>query len=465
MKRKVYLRADAGADIGYGHFIRTLALADMLKDDFDCTFFTQAPTEYQKREAAGVCRLIELPSDASKFETFLGYLHGDETVVLDNYFYSTEYQSAIKDKGCKLVCIDDMHDKHYVADVVVNHGSVCSSLFSVEPYTNLCLGLDWALLRRPFLSVCQRHNKEGGGSVAISFGGSDTNDFTGTVIRSLISDKNIKSIKAIVGDAYRYPKVNSDARVKYCSNLSAGEVCNIFSSADIVICSASTVCIEALFCGARVAAGWYADNQKEFYDYLESSHYIIPLGHLAYNVPVIHDNRNCILSFSPARAKNIRREYIRLFRNIAFGTYLRKARHEDAEILYEWINDREVRQNSFTTAPISYDEHTRWFRQALEKKTVSIYILVHDNRPVGTARFEEIEKEVAVISYLISKSHRNEGLGGKLIELAMEETLLSTKIKKVEAYIKDGNQKSQKILRKYGFVEETKNKYIFNIKS
>lgn len=31
--QKIYLRADASAAIGYGHFIRTLALADMLKDD------------------------------------------------------------------------------------------------------------------------------------------------------------------------------------------------------------------------------------------------------------------------------------------------------------------------------------------------------------------------------------------------------------------------------------------------
>ena len=48
--QKIYLRADASAAIGYGHFIRTLALADMLKDDFDCTFFTCHPTSYQVSE-------------------------------------------------------------------------------------------------------------------------------------------------------------------------------------------------------------------------------------------------------------------------------------------------------------------------------------------------------------------------------------------------------------------------------
>ena len=48
--KKIYFRADASAQIGYGHFIRTLAIADMLKSEFDCTFFTVSPTEYQVGE-------------------------------------------------------------------------------------------------------------------------------------------------------------------------------------------------------------------------------------------------------------------------------------------------------------------------------------------------------------------------------------------------------------------------------
>ena len=59
-KRKIYFRADASATIGYGHFIRTLALVDMLKDDFDCIFFTTSPSAYQIEEMGKVCRYIAL---------------------------------------------------------------------------------------------------------------------------------------------------------------------------------------------------------------------------------------------------------------------------------------------------------------------------------------------------------------------------------------------------------------------
>ena len=154
--RKVFFRADAGADIGYGHFIRTLALADMLRGDFDCVFFTQEPTAYQICEMEKVCRFVALPADDSKFQVFLDYLKGDEIVVLDNYFYSTEYQRQIKEKGCCLVFIDDMHDRHYVADLIINQAiNIKPEDYSCEPFTRFAFGMKYTLLRRPFYEACK----------------------------------------------------------------------------------------------------------------------------------------------------------------------------------------------------------------------------------------------------------------------------------------------------------------------
>ena len=60
MKRTIYFRADADNTIGYGHFIRSLALAEMLRDEFECTIITKSPTDYQRKQALGICNLIEL---------------------------------------------------------------------------------------------------------------------------------------------------------------------------------------------------------------------------------------------------------------------------------------------------------------------------------------------------------------------------------------------------------------------
>ena len=279
MKKKVYFRADAGQSIGYGHFIRSLALADMLKDDFDCTFFTQTPTEYQKQEAEKVCPLVALPADDSKFSLFLEQLKGDEIVVLDNYFFTSEYQLRIKQKGCKLVCIDDMHDKHYYADAVINHGLTDSDLFDVEPYTKLALGLDYALLRKPFLIQTNINKKEG--HWFVSFGGTDYDNMTAKYVGYLDADSSVKSIAVVIGDAFNYTEsLKAFRKIEIKKNLTASQMQQEMARAEYAVLPSSSVCIEAISCHCKIASGYFVDNQQDFALLLADSHLVYPLGNL-----------------------------------------------------------------------------------------------------------------------------------------------------------------------------------------
>lgn len=276
----MYFRADASVDIGYGHFIRTLALANMLKEVFDCTFFTVSPTPYQKEEMDNVCRYIVL-QEKTHFGHFLSLLQGDEVVVLDNYFFTTDYQRRIKAKGCYLVCIDDMHDRHYVADVVINHGITNRRLFSVESYTQLCLGYNWALLRLPFLQPfrLQQMNTYTE-TVVVCFGGSDKNNLTERFVSLLQKESRIKRIIAIVGDSHQFDVSVIQPKVTYLRNLSAAEMSDIFRQSTVAFLSTSTVCLEALSQQLPVAAGYYIDNQKEVYTEYVDNNLIYPLGNL-----------------------------------------------------------------------------------------------------------------------------------------------------------------------------------------
>lgn len=261
-KRKIYFRADAGPEIGYGHYIRSLALADMLKQDFECTMFTQSPTDYQLQEAKDICPVVTLPADDSKFGAFLEYLHGDEIVVLDNYFFTTDYQRAIKAKGCQLVCIDDMHDKHYVADAIINQGlELHDEMFSAEPYTRMYTGIGYSMLRKPFLQHSTNTEKENG-SVVVAFGGSDPHDLTHEYITMLLAKPSVAHIYAIVGDAYQ-GKIITDEHVSYCRNLSAQDVSALFTKVEYALLPASTMMREALACGCRILGGYYIDNQED----------------------------------------------------------------------------------------------------------------------------------------------------------------------------------------------------------
>ena len=315
-KKKILFRADASSEIGYGHFIRTLALADMLKEDFNCTFYTQTPYTYQEEEAKQVCPIGPLPNDDTKFSSFLERLEGDEIVVLDNYFFTPEYQKAIKDKGCKLVCVDDLHNKHYYADVVINHGCNDASLFDTETYTRLCLGLDWALLRKPFRGqLPNNNNKEG---IVICFGGADPYRLAEKTIESILRINHRQKIYIVAGDSFtNIYGDNPNIIVK--RKLSAQEVCDLFDSSSLGIFSSSTVAIEAASRNLWMLTGYYVDNQQSIYKTLTESHYGFPLGDLTkLNDEIIKTGIDSMIlsNRAPFNAEMIQSRYIKLFKSL-----------------------------------------------------------------------------------------------------------------------------------------------------
>lgn len=312
-KRKILFRADASTEIGYGHFIRTLALADMLKEEYECVFYTQVPTDYQRKECAKVCQLFALPSDDSRLAEFLDILCGNEIVVLDNYFYTTDYQKAVKSKGCKLVCIDDMHDKHYVADIVINHGDVTATDFDIEPYTRLCLGDGYKLLRAPFLRPLSGEKRSN--RLVLNFGGSDPMRLTDKVVSMLSEIGCERPVVAIVGDG---TKITADTirKAEIRKNLSAEELAELFETSYAGIFTVSTVAIEALSRGVPVLAGYVVDNQRDGFKKLSSERKIVPLGDLN-NIDrkKIEEALNRLSCFAPyiLDTQHIKENFIKVF--------------------------------------------------------------------------------------------------------------------------------------------------------
>ena len=276
--QKIYFRADADAKIGYGHFVRTLALADMLKKDFDCTFFTAEPTAYQKTEVEKVCELRELPHDDRKFESFLELLTGNEIVFLDNYFFTAGYEKAIKDIGCKLVVLSTSKPHHY-ADIVINFVDKDITHYSVEEYSQVVAGLEWSILREPFRQPVIESKRKNNNAV-ISFGGTDQYSLTERVVEVLGTTEYQLSVicTSRVSEGRRASLVNKG--VKVYTDIPAETVAELFEQAEYAILSSSTVCLEALSRGAKVLAGHYVDNQVSFYKVLMNEHCITGLGDL-----------------------------------------------------------------------------------------------------------------------------------------------------------------------------------------
>lgn len=371
-KRKIYFRADASATIGYGHFIRSLALADMLKEDFDCTFFTTSPTAYQIGEMEKVCSFVSL-NEKTKFEDFFTHLSGEEIVVLDNYFFTTEYMNQIKGLGCKLVHIDDIHNRYFDVDMIINHGNVRSKIYDVNPDTRFCIGPSYSLLRKPFLepqiTIAPRKGKW-----VICFGGSDLFNLTEKVVRALanIADE----VVAIVGSAYN--SRSSLAAISYVNmltNLNAEQMAYEFSTAENVVCSASSVSYEALACGSRVFAGYYVDNQIDFYEGLVKNNLITPLGNLLkadFNTLLLNrkEDINRIV-FS-----NARHNLLCAFKSLDFRivNYIDMT-VDESKIVWEVRNLPAIRKCMTQPEAFSFEAHLR-FVESLKDNPSKIYYAI-----------------------------------------------------------------------------------------
>ena len=459
MKNKICFRADAGVQTGYGHFIRTLALADMLKDDFDCVFYTVDPSPYQLQELQKVCPHVVLKAEI-RLEDFLDCLVGTETVVLDNYFYTSDYQQKIKARGCRLICIDDMHDRHYYADIVINHayGSHLED-YSAEPYTQVCLGLPYALLRKPFLENRPAIRRD---HILVNYGGSDIYNLTCKVLATLSEELKPFTVDVITGDAFSAKEElealqRSHPATVLHKGISAEQMCSLMQSARIAFLPASTVLWEAVFCGCKIIYGYYIDNQTDICKNVGTNkglglHYVGDLR----DIPAETLKSAFMEALSdPVRPSfvkpDVKGNFVRLFHQ---SVTVRKATADDAPLFFEWANDPLVRQMAFHTDPITWENHCRWFNTKIAAPNSLLLLCYLQELPVGQVRFDLTGRGEAEIDISIAKEHRGKGLGRAMLDAAVDYARNMKGYTTFISSVKEENLASRQMFLATGFIQK-----------
>lgn len=272
MKPKVYLRADGNSEIGMGHVIRSIALGSMLSQHFECLFYTRFVNIFIEKECE-ISRLTLVKLNSEHEAEFLNILQGNEIVVLDNYFFSYDYQKQIKCKGSKLVCIDDIHKVKYVADMVINHSpAVKSKDYNIGSNTRLLLGLKYVLLRKPFLKKAREIRTQTNliKTVLVCFGGSDLNNLSVKYLEIFLANTNYK-ISLVVGLNYKYYEellsYQNNERVMISRGLSQVDMLRLIESIDLAFVPASSILFEVLALHKPFITGHFVENQREISDY------------------------------------------------------------------------------------------------------------------------------------------------------------------------------------------------------
>ncbi len=274
----IVFRADGNRQKGLGHLFRTFSLIEMLKDDFRIELATREDSNLSI--IPDVYKKALLPTDSIEDELawiFRRYCSKLTIIVLDGYSFDEEYVKRLKEKGFRVVFVDDFAREHMYADVVVNHSlSVKEEDYEKEDYTKLALGTKYAMLRPMFLEEAKKEvvplqNKK----VFVCFGGSDFADITRRIVRLLLKIEEVEDISVVLGSSYAFDFDISSPKIKVYRSLSEKEMVSLMQQHDRMVVPTSTVLYESLCFKKYILTGYYVDNQAFGYEGVKKSGAVI----------------------------------------------------------------------------------------------------------------------------------------------------------------------------------------------
>jgi UDP-2,4-diacetamido-2,4,6-trideoxy-beta-L-altropyranose hydrolase len=476
---KVIFRADAGTEMGTGHVMRCLALAQAWQDAGGHVIFAmamQAPALESRLYAEGMeCLLLSTQrgSAADARQTVaLAQREDAAAVVVDGYHFDAPYQRAIKEAGLRLLFIDDYgHADRYWADLVLNQNIYAHARLYANraPYTELLLGARYVLLRREFLAwgTWRRPIPGMASKVLVTLGGGDPDNVTLQVIQAL-QETSLEELEAVVvsgGSNPHYEMLMSavrDSPVSIDLKRNVRDMPQLMAWADIAIAAGGSTCWEIAFMGLPALILVLAENQYPVAEGLDAAEMAKNLGwHTEISAMEIAEALSCMLLDEKRRARMARRgrEVIdgwgsrRVVGEMMFSTELtlQPVTEADRELLWEWANDPIVRASAFQSAAIPWETHVRWFADKLTDQKCFHYIAYFEEVPVGQIRFDLNDDNEAEIDVSVCAERRGQGMGSRLIELGIQLLRRETVVSRVHALVKQDNTASLRAFKKSGF--------------
>jgi len=465
-KQIILFRVDGNQIIGFGHVSRCLALAELLRDDFELVFAICEPEAHILNDINKVShRLVILshPEDVSDFNNELNpYLTGSEIVILDGYSFTTEYETTVKKHAAAVIAIDDIPSRHFVADGIINFcGAIHSTDYSKEFYTQLYIGLDYIFLRSPFLRSLPT-NKSFKDRLLINMGGADPGNATHKIIQQTLDSGFSGEIVVIIGQSYLFKDsleslIHSNSFIKLKQGLTAQEMFDTMRHCKIAILPPSTVALEYLSTGGLLFLNQTAENQQCIKEYLIKKKLALDYSELAEFIKVnnhSHKVTSGVDSLGAFDGSSLLRVK-KLFASLSFSIKMnfRKAVADDVQLVYSWAIDPEVRRFSNSKSEIPWQDHVQWFNKKISDPLCTYFIIEIDNTPVGQIRFDLSEEEQGayIISYLIDKNWRGKGLGNSVLTKGLQKLIGTCAVKKAIGYVQDFNTASVKAFNHAGF--------------
>jgi len=279
--KDLVIRADAMRQAGTGHVMRCLALAQAWRNQGGkVTFISHCESDALKEriqgEGFGFIALDNICPDSYDLTKTLSILKNESSnqknwLVLDGYYFTPEYQKAIRKEGICLLVIDDMnHLPHYHADILLNQNIHAPDIkYCCDKDTTLLLGTRYVLLRREFLKYrdYKRLVSNRAKNILVTLGGSDPDNVTLKIIEALkLLDEPDIMVRIIIGPANLHQEtlrksiVSAPFSVELLIN--PPDMPALMAWADLALSAGGSTCWELAFFRLPNIILYCADNQK-----------------------------------------------------------------------------------------------------------------------------------------------------------------------------------------------------------
>lgn len=286
----IFIRVDASVELGTGHLMRCLTLANRLKKDgkevsFICRRAKGDCIQLVKDNGFEVYMLpavelslwvytkIEWQIDATQTIDILSKFNVQQLVV-DHYSLDEKWEKQIRPFTKEVMVIDDLADRKHECDVLLDQNYYLNLNARYEglvpKHTKLLLGPKYALLRNEFIEAKKRIKPFNGTieQLFIFFGGSDPTNETEKVLRAikpLILQYKL-SVDVVVGNS----NPNKEVIKKICTEIEnvsfhcqISNISQLMEKADLAIGAGGATMWERAFLQLPTIVIAVAENQIE----------------------------------------------------------------------------------------------------------------------------------------------------------------------------------------------------------
>lgn len=455
---KIAFRVDASVQIGTGHMMRCLTLANELRGrGHTCRFVCRdLPGHLSQMIGDAGFELKLLPAPTANFkvgdndpdhaawagvpwkldaEQTLAAVQDVDWLVVDHYAFDVCWQKAALCKGAKLVVIDDLADRAHAADLLLdqNLGRLSKDYYDLLPQkTERLIGPNYALLRPEFAALRETAlagRAERGNTVKtvlVSMGGVDPDNATGAVLSVLGAQLELR-VTVVMGanapalDLIQAQAAASSGRVEVIVNTS--DMAGLMAKADLAIGAAGGTSWERCTLGLPTLVAVLAENQAEAAVALSTAGAAIEIGSpqspefpakLAGILKHTQVYANLKAFSQSAASVTDGRGVTRVADALEYPLVLRRATMDDAEAIWHWRRALPVTHFRIQST-LSLREHLLWFLGALGDTRRHLYVA--GDPSIAHLRLDLDDTRHATVSIILAPEARGKGLGLRLLSL------------------------------------------------